>query len=96
MTSKGVNKMGYRHGPGSQHMMGYGNYGFFWVMITGILLLIILFLVYKLFQKTKHSPTNVETSSNALDILKERYARGELSDEEFLRKKELLEKDHSS
>jgi putative membrane protein len=88
--------MGYRHGPGSQHMMGYGYTGFFWVILTVILLLIILFLVYKLFQKAKRSPTEIETNSNALDILKERYARGELTDEEFIQKKELLDNDRPS
>ena len=88
--------MGDRHGPGSQHMMGYGNTSFFLVLITGILLLIILFLVYKLLKRNKRSPTEVETSSKAFTILKERYARGELTDEEFLRKKELLDKDQPS
>lgn len=88
--------MGYRHGPGSQHMMGYGYTGFFWVILTVILLLIILFLVYKLFQKAKRSSTEIETNSNALDILKERYARGELTDEEFIQKKELLNNDRPS
>lgn len=83
--------MGFRHGTGSQHMMGYGSYGFFWIMITVVLLLIILLLVYKLFQKTKRLPTDVDTGNQAVNILKERYARGELTDEEFKQKKDLLD-----
>ncbi|WP_438311560.1 SHOCT domain-containing protein [Sporosarcina sp. FA9] len=83
--------MGLRHGPGSQHMMGYSNYGLFWIVITGVLLLIILFLVYKLIQRNKQSPREFEIANKALHILKERYARGELTDEEFTRKKEVLD-----
>jgi len=86
--------MGFRHGPGSQHMMGYGNYGFFWIVITVVLLLIILVLVYKLFKNNKGVPTEIETSNKALNILKERYARGELTDEEFTQKKDLLDKNN--
>ena len=84
--------MEFRHGPGSQHMVGYGNYGLFWIVITVVLLLIIFWLVYKLLQKNKRLPTEVETSNKALNILKVRYARGELTDEEFTQKKELLDK----
>jgi len=73
-------------------MMGYGNYGFFWIVITVVLLLIIFVLVYKLFKNNKGLPTEIETSNKALNILKERYARGELTDEEFTRKKDLLDK----
>ncbi|WP_438313037.1 SHOCT domain-containing protein [Sporosarcina sp. FA9] len=82
--------MGYRHGPGPQHMMDYGNYSFFWIAIMGVLLLIILFLLYKLVRKNKYVPTDVETSDTAVTILKERYARGELTDAEFTQKKEML------
>lgn len=89
--------MGFRHGTGhgpeSQHMMGFGNYGLFFIIMTGILLVVILLIVYKLINKNKQMPTEVETESTALTILKERYARGELSDEEFTHKKEVLNKE---
>lgn len=82
--------MGFRHGPESEHMMGYGNFSVLWIVITGLLLLIIWFLVYKLVQKNKHFGTDVENNNKALNILKERYALGELTDEEFTNKKEML------
>ncbi len=75
-------------GPGSQNMMNYGNYGFIWAIIIGIVLLVIFFLIYKLFQQNKQTPDNT-----ALSILQERYAKGELTDDEFTRMKKILEKD---
>jgi len=81
--------MGFHHN-GLHHMMGYNSYGIFWFILTAVLLLIILFLVYKLTQKTKQADIHAVNESDALAILKERYARGELTDEEFERKKEIL------
>lgn len=83
--------MGFQHEPGRQHMMEYGNYNLLWAVIIGVLLLIILFLVYKLIQKNKDSRIEVEEGNKALNILKERYAIGELTDEEFINKKAVLD-----
>lgn len=84
-----------RHGyrPGMHHMNGYGDYGFIWVLVIGIILLIMLFLMYKLLQQNKQSnrDTGIETTNTALNILKERYVKGEITEEEFIRMKKVLE-----
>lgn len=75
-------------------MMGYGSYGgigamfmtlFWFSIITGIVV-----LIYKLInsEKTKKK----ETSSKAIEILKERYARGEIKAEEYESMKKEIEK----
>ncbi|MGM0760474.1 MAG: SHOCT domain-containing protein [Thermodesulfobacteriota bacterium] len=80
------------HGPGQNffgqwpHMMPFGI--FFWVLI--ILAVIILIV---LISKNRRSRTSGNSSGREtpLDILKKRYARGELSKEEFERMKEDLQ-----
>ena len=65
---------------------GYGTYG--WGMgmgfgwITGLILLIlIVWIVVKILNQNNNPDT--PTNKSALDILKERYARGEISKQEF-------------
>lgn len=87
--------MGFRHEPGTHHLMGYSNYGMFWLIIVGILFLIILFLVYKLIKDNKQPPAQVKTTNEALNILQKRYAKGELTDKEFVQKREMLESSKS-
>ena len=51
----------------------------FWVLvIVGL-----VFLIKWLIQTTSSGKTDVRTGLKAIDILKERYARGEISKEEF-------------
>ncbi len=67
---------------------GYGGFGvglfmiLFWILvIAGIIALIRYFI---------NSNQNTESSKSALDILNERYARGEIDKEEFDTKKKDL------
>lgn len=53
----------------------------FWILIIGMVIYAVLLLVSKTFQK-KEDP--------ALNILKERFARGEMDQDEFERKKAAL------
>ncbi|PKN63391.1 MAG: hypothetical protein CVU57_20020 [Deltaproteobacteria bacterium HGW-Deltaproteobacteria-15] len=56
----------------------------FWILIVVALVLFIRWLV----QNTRGGTTSSRTeSSRALDILKERYARGEIDKQEFEEKK---------
>lgn len=76
-------------------MMGYGGYGYGmmgygwgWIMMIGVLVIVVLG-VLALFRYLQHpsSTSRNNASNSALDILNERYARGEISDEEYKRKK---------
>ena len=69
---------------------GYWPHGLYvggFMLILGIVLAAIL--VYRLVKK---SSSNVVRSSNALDMLDEKFALGEISEEEYLNKKKLLKK----
>lgn len=79
----------YMHGMGG--MMSYG-WGFTSLIPLAFLVLLVLGLYYliKEFTKTGKSEQPGHGDS-ALDILKERYARGEITSEEYLKMKEELE-----
>lgn len=68
-------------------MMGGGG-------IFGLLILVlVVFLVMRLFNNSNgYNPNNNRYTRNndALETLKERYARGEISEEEYERKRKIL------
>ena len=75
------------------NMHGYGMHGIGWGLGMGfgwlfglIVLILVIWAVTRGINAGHHSSTPVEKKS-ALDILKERYARGEISKEEFQEKK---------
>lgn len=55
---------------------------FGWVFMIIFWVLIIVWIVY-LIKLSDNSKSNKESENNALNILKERYARGEITKEEF-------------
>jgi len=67
---------------GWNHMMGYGGYGgiFMWL----ILIIFIVVIVYFVFERSK-KPGNQERLSgeSPIEALKKRYAKGEITKEEF-------------
>lgn len=69
---------------GYNTMNGWGGIGMmiFWVVL-------IITIVY-LFSRNRTMITTSHSSSNALNILQERYAKGEISDEEYQNKKKAL------
>ena len=86
---------GYGYGMGSGMMGGYGVGWFgeifmilFWILIIVGLVFFIKWLVRS--RKGHSSRIWSESSSSALDILKERYARGEITKQEFEEKKKDL------
>lgn len=72
---------------------GYGAMGLVWVLGIGILVIVIigLLFLYRALRQSRPPDLGV-TAQNALDILNNRYAKGEISDEEYNMKKSKLMK----
>lgn len=84
---------GYNMGSGMMGDWGMGWFGGIFMIIFWVLIIVgLVFLIKWLVQSTKgHSNSGrIESSSRALDILKERYARGEINKQEFDEKKKDL------
>lgn len=74
------------------HMAGWGMWG--WgTMLFGILwmALIIGLPIYLVYWLVNRSQTDGRTEDSALTVLREQYARGEIDDEEFERRRDRLE-----
>jgi len=70
------------------HMMGYGyGGGFMWLIV----LILVGVVIYFLLQVSKSKGSDGSIIETPLDILKKRYAKGEIDKEEFDRKKKDLE-----
>lgn len=70
------------------HMMGYGyGGGFMWLIV----LVLVGVVIYFWFQVSKSKISDGSVIETPLDILKNRYAKGEIDKEEFDRKKKDLE-----
>ena len=77
----------YGYGMNGIHGMGWGM-GLAWIL--GIVVTIVLvWVIVNGFSLSQNSSTTGEKKS-ALDILKERYARGEINKDEFEEKKHVL------
>jgi putative membrane protein len=65
-------------------MMGAGMFWMmlFWIVAIGLVIYAILLLITKVFSKKQEDP--------AMEILRERFARGEIDQEEFEEKKAAL------
>ena len=79
---------------GDGHMAGWGAWGLgmllFGLLWMALLVALPVYLVYRL---TAGSETTDRTEESALAVLQERYARGEIDDEEFERRRARLTRD---
>ena len=70
-------------GPG---MMGWGGIGYgWWMPLVGVIFLVVLIVGLYLVFSAYRRPERLATT--ALDILKERYAKGEITEEQYQRMK---------
>lgn len=70
---------------------GWMPMGFFWVIVViGLIVLVVLALLNS-GKGEGQNQDETEKSETGLDVLKKRYARGEIEDEEFEHKKKRLE-----
>lgn len=69
------------------HMMGSGYGGVMWLIV----LVLVGVVIYFLLQVSKSKSSDGSIIETPLDILKKRYAKGEIDKEEFDRKKKDLE-----
>ncbi|MDD7793512.1 SHOCT domain-containing protein [Clostridium sp. 'White wine YQ'] len=82
---------GFGYGRFGGNGYGYGGAGFMMMIPMLIILLLVIYFVYKAISRKDINLSANRTSSNAIDILNERFAKGEISEEEYsARKKQLL------
>ena len=83
--------VGYGYGSPWGMMGGWGGYGAFgmiiWVIILVAIVALVVWLVRSVATPWAHHLPPQERHSPGLDILEERYARGEIKRDEYLEKK---------
>lgn len=92
--------MHHYNGPGGMRhdFMPHGMMNYTWVWLIGLALLIIIILVgiYLILKQLKQSQQNENQSTqenNALIILQERFAKGEISEDEYKQKRKILDEE---
>lgn len=73
------------------NMHGYYGGGFMWLWL--LLIILVAILIFMLLFKKSDSIQSNRSEKSALDILEKRFARGEISEDEFKSMKKTLEND---
>jgi len=78
------NNQNWHMGPGMMGGWGMGWFGGIFMMIFWVLILVgLIFLIKWLIQSTNRAKLDAGNGNRAMEILKERYARGEIEKIEF-------------
>jgi len=76
---------------GMMNMMGYGyGIGWFGMIIPLLLIALIIYAVVRLTQSSNGNNNGKNIENDAFNILNQRYAKGEISEEEYIQKKKML------
>jgi putative membrane protein len=84
--------MWHGHGPGGYGMMGWGYGG--WFLSWIILIIVAAVVVYLVVRASKGPGSGPRAEADATEILRQRYARGEITKEQFDEMRKVLE-EHS-
>ncbi len=76
--------------PGPWHMMGWG-LGWIFPLLMMVVFAFCIFFMIRMFAGHGH-PMHRDSTRSALEILSERFARGEIPKEEFEEKRSILER----
>ena len=77
------------YGPGG--MMGFGRVGIFSILPWGLLIIVAAVVIAWLLGTSRHRDvSNMAKQPDALEILKRRYARGEIDREQYLHQRDTL------
>jgi len=83
--------IGMMGGYGMMGMMGWSRMGYgWWMPLGGAAFLIILIVGLYILLSAYHKPERLPSTS-AIEILKQRYAKGEITDEQYQKMKKELE-----
>ncbi len=77
-------------GSGFGHGGGFMGGGFVGLLFMLLVVVLVIFLFVKLVQGLNSTKSRMTDKDDSMEILKNRYARGEISDEEFQRMKRML------
>ena len=71
---------------GWNYMMNFGYGGMFMWLIFAVILIVVIYFI----NNSKSNESQGRSNQTSLDIIKERYAKGEISEEEFEKMKKNL------
>lgn len=78
-------------GPGWMGWGGSGWFGIFHMILFWVVLVALIIFLIRLFVSSRHTdPNSIHHQASAFEVLKKRYARGEIDKEEFESKKKEL------
>jgi putative membrane protein len=69
--------------------LGFGYNNWWTMLIAGIIIVFVVVILFMVFQKNKVK----SVKSSALETLKIKYVQGEITEEEYIRRKDILSRD---